>query len=375
VIRRVAICTVLALALAGAPPLARAQYANQTGKVVGTIGGTCSSSTNDYAWPDTNGNILKCVSNVWTLVTLPATAAGSTGYVQFNSSGALAGSANLFWNNSSGYLGIGTAAPQSTLSVNGGVAVGTIYAGTNSAATNNLIVQGSVGIGTTSPGSTLSVQSAAISTSGGYGTQLVQTIAPTGTSGGRFNAAVVSAQPNTTNTLTGNISAGWFEVRPISTAGNITYAVGAFANGLILDNNAPNLGTVSYATGFQAIAVNSYSNTATGTITNAQDYNALNPSLTNQTITNLAGMAIQDMSAGTNNTDLLVGSVSNPTGNFGIYDTSSYPNYFSNSIGIGTVTPEPELEVYGGEVQIGSSGASCTSTNAGALRYSGGTLY
>jgi hypothetical protein len=120
VIRRVAICTVLALALAGAPLLAHAQFANKAGNVVGTIGGTCNSSFNDYGWPDTNGNILKCVANIWTLVTLPAGAAGSTGYVQFNSGGALAGSANLFWNNSSSYLGIGTATPESELEVYGG---------------------------------------------------------------------------------------------------------------------------------------------------------------------------------------------------------------------------------------------------------------
>ena len=45
--------------------------------------------------------------------------------------------------------------PASTLSVKGGAAIGTTYAGSNAAGSNNLIVQGSVGIGTTSPQSAL----------------------------------------------------------------------------------------------------------------------------------------------------------------------------------------------------------------------------
>ncbi|MDR3489798.1 MAG: tail fiber domain-containing protein [Bradyrhizobium sp.] len=51
----------------------------------------------------------------------------------------------------SGLVGIGTTVPQSTLSVSGGVAIGTTYAGTNAAASNNLIVQGNVGIDMTTP--------------------------------------------------------------------------------------------------------------------------------------------------------------------------------------------------------------------------------
>jgi hypothetical protein len=57
---------------------------------------------------------------------------------------------------SSGNFGIGTSSPLSTLSVNGGVAVGT-YAGLNASSSGNLIVSGNVGIGTTSPGSKFQV--------------------------------------------------------------------------------------------------------------------------------------------------------------------------------------------------------------------------
>jgi hypothetical protein len=44
------------------------------------------------------------------------------------------------------------------------------------------------------------------------------------------------------------------------------------------------------------------------------------------------------------------------------------------SVGIGTTSPQSMVHAYNGEVQVGSSGASCTSSNAGAMRYSGGNM-
>jgi hypothetical protein len=47
----------------------------------------------------------------------------------------------------------------------------------------------------------------------------------------------------------------------------------------------------------------------------------------------------------------------------------------AGSVGIGTASPQSKLQVSGGEVQIGSSGASCAGSNAGAVRYASGTMY
>ena len=78
-----------------------------------TAGSSCTGapangSSSFFLWPDTSGHILQCNGTTWVTATEPAGAPGSTGYVQYNNGGALAGSANLFWNNSSDYLSIGT---------------------------------------------------------------------------------------------------------------------------------------------------------------------------------------------------------------------------------------------------------------------------
>lgn len=57
-----------------------------------------------------------------------------------------------------GKLGINEGTPASTLSVDGGVAVGSTYAGSNAAATDNLIVEGQVGVNTPTPGADLDVE-------------------------------------------------------------------------------------------------------------------------------------------------------------------------------------------------------------------------
>ena len=69
---------------------------------------------------------------------------------------------------SAGEIGIGTASPLNELDVSGGTAIGTSYAGTDTAPTNGLIVQGNVGVGTASPSNPLSVNGIVQSLTGGF---------------------------------------------------------------------------------------------------------------------------------------------------------------------------------------------------------------
>jgi Chaperone of endosialidase len=191
--RRLAL--VLAIALTGGlAATAWAQYQSATGKVVGTVGGACDSSSITYGWPDTNGQILKCVSNVWTLVTQPATAAGSNGQVQFNSSNALAGSANLFWDNTHFWLGIDTSAPDAVLSFGGQSAqtIDMLRETTSGTAGNNLTITagGAVSGGTNLAGGSLVLSSG---TSTGTGTSNVQIQTYPAGSTGTSDATVLTA--------------------------------------------------------------------------------------------------------------------------------------------------------------------------------------
>ena len=66
----------------------------------------------------TNGYILQSTGSApsWVAAsTVVGGAAGSTGQVQFNNAGALGANANLFWDNTNGRLGVGTATPGAPL--------------------------------------------------------------------------------------------------------------------------------------------------------------------------------------------------------------------------------------------------------------------
>ncbi len=75
-------------------------------------------------------------------------------YFEHNNSGTIT---NLMKLDNLGNVGIGTTAPVNKLDVEGALAVGATYSGTNTAPTNGAIIEGNVGIGTTVPGYKLDV--------------------------------------------------------------------------------------------------------------------------------------------------------------------------------------------------------------------------
>jgi hypothetical protein len=104
--------------------------------------------------------------------------------------------------------------------------------------------------------------------------------------------------------------------------------------------------------------------TANGTYTTA-DVRLLNLGAnitkgSGHTITNATGIVVPNISAGVNNTNLLLGTGSTPAGNFSLYNASTYANYFAGNVGIKTV-PTADAVAVSGDIEV--SGKVKNSTN------------
>jgi hypothetical protein len=77
---------------------------------------------------------------------------------------------------------------------------------------------------------------------------------------------------------------------------------------------------------------------------------------------NNRGIVINQITGGTYNTNLLIGTEGTynvPNNNYSIYNSSAYPNYFNGSVGIGTTSPNFKLDVTG---TLGVTGAATLSS-------------
>ena len=223
------------------------------------------------------GTVEAYYNGAWNSLVTSATlgtstpAAGSTGYVQFNSGGYLGASSNLFWNNSSGYLGIGTTSPAAKLDVYGGiditgvngisfpadytagasVAIGSSALGSQAAATAG--VQANTAIGYQAM-SSVSLGTAAVqNTAVGYQALKANTT-------GYRNAALgyQSLQANTVGAL--NTATGW-QALNANTGGS---ANTAFGNQALLSNTTASNNIAIGDVALQANTTGS-DNTAIGT--------------------------------------------------------------------------------------------------------------
>jgi hypothetical protein len=85
-----------------------------------------------------------------------------------------------------------------------------------------------------------------------------------------------------------------------------------------------------------------------GTVTNAYGIWVDPETTSGATLTNAIGVAIANNATAVNNTDLLVGTVAAPAGNYALYSSSAYPSSFTGNVGIGTTTPVSKLDARGG---------------------------
>lgn len=163
------------------------------------------------------------------------------------------------------------------------------------------------------------------------------------------NGLALTARINVTTpeTVNGALS-GLLSSSAIGATNNAssTSALGLVGVGGTTSTEAGALGTYANESTFRASIVN----LATGfTVTNA--YGFYLPTLVNLgTITNAAGIAIRAIGVATNNTALLLGTVAIPSGNYGIYNTSTNPNYFAGNLGVGESNPITAKVVVSGDI-------------------------
>lgn len=305
-----------------------------------------------------------------------------------NGVGFYAGSPTISGGSLTNYIGVRVDA-QTSATNNAGIAIGnasgsgnetnlligttTIPSGSysiyNSSTYNNYFA-GNLGIGDTSPGALLEVgDSTQINTTGnvanfygektdtasgaviGISNQINANPASNSASQIRaYNMSLLTPASNTANfTDASGLNAVYSELRHRG-SGTITQANGARIYGLVFDSSSTCSATCATdAVGIEATATAVFSGSPTGTVTNSRGINVIdvNPGAGPLTLTNQAGISIQTLDGATNNTYLLLGGTSEPaipTGNYGIYNSSTYDNYFAGKLGIGTdTTPEAQL--------------------------------
>lgn len=178
---------------------------------------------------------------------------------------------------------------------------------------------------------------------------------------------LIDLDPSDASITSGILAGGYFNI-DVNNSNSTNYSGTSTLRGLQGQVDHGGSGTVTTAYG----TVGTVTNTGSGTITNAYggrfaitnndgtitNANAIWAQDTGDAKTNDVGVRVDDFSLGTNNTNILIGSGSVPTGDYSIYNASTYDNYFAGQVGIGTNNPDSGtlLHVVGGNIKVSGGG-------------------
>jgi len=234
-------------------------------------------------------------------------------------------------------LGIGTASPTSKVTI-----------------TNGSNAQVALAVSTTNNvNNALSVSATNTDTSGTQPcTTILMTLNPATSSSSSTRALYMTNQLNSTASaaFTGNPVGGFFETRYFQ-AGTITRVSGGQFAGIFIPSNVTAASiTLSNVEGLQTQGITiSASAGFTGTVTNVRGIYITQPNkgLSAVTFTNSVGLVCEALTNATNNTYLLLGTTTSPSGNWGIYVSSTNNSYFAGNVGLNVTPSSYRLDVNG----------------------------
>ena len=175
---------------------------------------------------------------------------------------------------------------------------------------------------------------------------------PTASAAGSTRALYMTTQfsASSATAFTGNPVGGWFETRYLQ-AGTITRAsAGQFIGMFIPSSGVTSSITVTSVEGIQTQGISiSTGSGFTGTITNVRGIYIAQPNkgASSAIFTNSVGIVCEALTNATNNTYILLGTTTSPSGNYGIYSTTANTSYLAGSLALGVTSTSYKLDVNG----------------------------